>query len=196
MLATKASMMGLSVFFLVLSIYTLVASSMQEVIFLRYLDRCMRSWKCVQLTQHQPAPKRKDASPRPSSQLYGSCRSLVERYVEWISPAVLAIAISLVLVCIVLVCTPHQPRTHHAFVMLAAVLSVAGLVISSIHLAQIHDDVLGVLGTEWKSASGDCADRRPNDDHLRWASASIVACFGMVALVSMPWVATTVSSPP
>ena len=195
--------LGFSLLFLVLSIFGLVAAALNDAIFSRYVSNCMQSWRCVQLADTRKSPSqmppfsRSTATPRPvpANPDVGRCAAATKRYVDWVPPAILAAAIAQVLVSVVLVTTTGSFESHAVFVYILSVIAVAGLVIASMHIPQTFHNVLSMSGVQWSAkplntdATQHCGDRAPRDIVLRWTSASCVAVFGIISLVSVPWMA-------
>ena len=111
-------------------------------------------------------------------------------YTHWMQPTVLGLAVDLVIFCLVLLMVTRHRKTHRTFLVLSTLVAVAGLAISSMHMSQVFDNLMGSLGPLWRKdpAKKDCPE--PSSEvkkQLQWTSASMVAVFALAILMCFSW---------
>ena len=111
-------------------------------------------------------------------------------YTHWMQPTVLGLAVDLVIFGLVLLMVTRHRKTHRTFLVLSTLVAVAGLAISSMHMSQVFDNLMGSLGPLWRKdpAKKDCPE--PSGEvkkQLQWTSASMVAVFGLAILMCFSW---------
>lgn len=110
-------------------------------------------------------------------------------YTHWMQPTVLGLAVDLVIFCLVLLMVSRH-KVNRTFLVLSTLVAVAGLAISSMHMSQVFDNLMGSLGPLWRKdpAKKDCPE--PSGEvkkQLQWTSASMVAVFALAILMCFSW---------
>ena len=150
--AHRSEKTGLGVTLLVLSIYGVIAATLQYHVSTQQVDPCMP-------------------------------------YTRWMQPAALGLIGDLVMFCIILLLTGSR-KVRRIFLVLSTLVAIAGLAISSMHMSQVFDNLLGRLGSLWRNGKKPDNCKAPPSSvktQLQWTSASLVGVFGLVILLCFSW---------